>query len=352
MGDALGKLLKLLDQVLPFLETAPPWLRVWIYVLIGLNFATIAGVSISYLISKEKRAESESSTNFSIESPKKDEIIPLGDTGRWVVTGKFPVIPAEKDIKHEVEIQVMRLQDNGKGDNVTVPQDGAPPLISTVQGLWRSESVLFMGAGKYEVTAIARFGTGTDFKSVTVTCSDKSSGYRQSILDDRSHRGAPPIVWPQPGAVSFSQIEPQAIEFQAQFEQQYLKQNDLPAALETVNLALNLVEPLLPSAPNDYNLQNYRAYMLKNYAMIMRDMGKTEEATRSLDEAWKMFSAILEQFPKDPGAWNGLGSVAMLRGDPQMALQYIDQALKIEPNYSYAKQDKETVLAQLKKQAR
>ena len=118
-----------------------------------------------------------------------------------------------------------------------------------------------------------------------------------------------------------------------------------------MNLALNRVEPLLPGAPNDYNLQNYRAYMLKNYFMVMRDMGKTEEASWSLDEAGKMFSAIHEQFPKDPGAWNGLGSVAMLRGDPQMALQYIDQALFFAPDYAYAKQDRETVLAQLKKQA-
>jgi hypothetical protein len=52
----------------------------------------------------------------------------------------------------------------------------------------------------------------------------------------------------------------------------------------------------------------------------------------------------------DPSAWNGLGNIAMLKGNPQLALQYIDQAIQIEPGYADALRDREGVRRMLKAQ--
>lgn len=53
MSDAPSKFLNLLDHLLPFLAVCPPFLKIWIYVLILLNFITIAGVSVYYLRAKD-----------------------------------------------------------------------------------------------------------------------------------------------------------------------------------------------------------------------------------------------------------------------------------------------------------
>jgi len=60
---------------------------------------------------------------------------------------------------------------------------------------------------------------------------------------------------------------------------------------------------------------------------------------RSLLEAEKMFRAVLDQDPDDAGAWNGLGSVTGLRGEYRKALQYIEKALEIKPDYQEAQSD-------------
>ena len=344
MGDALNKLIRLLDQVLPFLVSAPPWLRVWVYALIILNFVTIAVVSVSYLISKQRGAQAETFEHFTIDNPADNAVIPLGETGSWMVAGKFPVIPADQNVKHEVLVEVLRLPGRER-----VTQDGSA-RISTALGAWRFESAKFAGAGSYEIVATAALGNASDFRSVDVSCTDKATAYRESIISDRQRRGAPPIAWPKAESVSLARIEAQLGALQNQFYQQYLVNNDLTQSLETVNVALNVVEPLLPTFPNDYNLQTFRAYMLKNYFMIMRDMGRQADANWSLEEAAKMFGALYEQNPNDANVWNGLGSVALLRGSPQMALQYIDQALFLQPGYPEALHDRELALAALKAQ--
>lgn len=344
MGDALGKLLKVLDQMLPFLDSAPPWLRTWIYLLIFLNFVTIAGASVSYLISRQQRSESESFKHFSIDTPVPNELIPLSDSGRWMIAGNFPIIPAGTDVKHDVQVEVLRYPDRDK-----VPQDGSA-RIATAGGAWRFEQAKFPGAGTYEIVATAVLGSETEFRTVRVSCTDKASAYRQSIITERQQRGAPPIAWPQAQNVASPLSIDQLATLQNDFYQHYFVENDLTASLETVNVALNAVEPLLPLFPDNYDLQNFRAYMLKNYAMIMRDTGHGVESKQALDEAAKMFAAVRQQKPEDPGAWNGLGSVAALQGNLQLALQYIDQALFLQPGYAEAQYDRQNVVNALKAQ--
>ena len=79
----------------------------------------------------------------------------------------------------------------------------------------------------------------------------------------------------------------------------------------------------------------------------MRNRGNVKEFQRALAEAEKMFEIIREQKPDDPGAWNGLGSVAILKGDPESAIMYIDRALELNPNYEAARHDREIAVRML-----
>jgi tetratricopeptide (TPR) repeat protein len=343
VGDALNKLIKLLDQLLPFLESAPTWLRIWVYALIVLNFVTIAGISVAYLISKQARQREATLERFTIDSPAHDELIPLSETNTWTVVGKFPIIPPGQNPQKAVQVDVLQLPGKEK-----VPQPGSPQI--TTEGRWFLYSAKFQGAGSYEIVATATLGDRSDSRSVQVRCKDKASAYRESIENDRKQRGAPPIAWPNAEDGSIPQIESRLGALQEQFYQQYFAKHDLPQSLETVNLALNVTEPLLPLFPNDYVLQSFRAYMLKNYALIMRDMGRQRDADRSIEEAAKMFGALYEQSPNDVSVLNGLGDMALWRGDPQTALQYIDKALFLEPGYQEARNDREVALAMIKAQ--
>jgi tetratricopeptide (TPR) repeat protein len=52
---------------------------------------------------------------------------------------------------------------------------------------------------------------------------------------------------------------------------------------------------------------------------------------------------MITERPLDESAWNGLGSIAAVRGDYAEALRYIDRALEINPGYTYAQQDRQSV---------
>ena len=345
MTDALNRLMKFLDQLLPFLESSPLWLKYWIYVLIFLNFATIAGLSVSYLISKQQRAEAGSLQYFSIDGPRDSEEIPLGDNRTWMLVGKFPVLTGDQELEHNVTVEVHKLP-----DREAIPQDGKA-RISTALGAWRFESAKFAGEGSYEIIATAFVGRNSLWREVIVKCRDKATAYRESIEKDRALRGAPKLAWAKPENISLDQIVNQLFDKQNEFEQRYIRDNDPAGALTTVNAALDLVEPVLPLFSDDFVLQDMRAYFLKDYGMIMlRNMGRIADGQRSLDEAGKMFAAVREQKPDDESAWNGLGSVALLRGDPRSALQYIDRALELRPDYPDALIDRQTAIEEIKKQ--
>ena len=118
-------------------------------------------------------------------------------------------------------------------------------------------------------------------------------------------------------------------------------------ALKIVFKTLDIVDPVLPIFPNDYDLQNFRAYSFNNYAMVSRDLGREDDFKNALSESERMFEAIRQQNPYDASAWNGLGTIALLRHDPRTALQYIDRALEIQPGYNEARQDRDLALRML-----
>lgn len=342
MAEEAGRFVGLLDQVFPFLQASPLWLKYWIYVLIFLNFLTLGGVAISYLMEKESgRREQSLKHHFSIDRPEDNQELPLGESQSWMLEGKFPVVTDGQDSGGivNIEIEVFKMP-----ERQSIRQTGRP-RISTINGLWRFEHAAFAGEGFYEIIATATIGKKSDWRLIKVKCTRKAAAYKRAIERDREYRGVSGLVVATPEEVSLPRLKQELHHMQSQFFELYPR--DLEGALQIVYKTLDVLDPILPIFPNDFYLQNVRAYTFKNYAMAMRHSNRHEEFERALKEAERMFEAIREQKPGDAGAWNGLGSVALLRKDPKKALQYIDEALVLMPDYLEAIHDRDIALKML-----
>lgn len=118
-------------------------------------------------------------------------------------------------------------------------------------------------------------------------------------------------------------------------------------ALALARATLKTLNRVCPLHPQDADLQLVRGYTHKNIAMALQRRGQPEGAEQALDEAWRTFSTAARERPGDAGAWNGMGSVCMLRGQLKQALRCIERALRLEPGYQAAIHDKAVVLAAL-----
>lgn len=116
--------------------------------------------------------------------------------------------------------------------------------------------------------------------------------------------------------------------------------NDTFGAQQIVKEAFDVLDHVEPQFPDNLFIKNVHAYMLKNNALLMKKLNRPDEVKKSLSESFEIFKTILDKDPVDAGAWNGLGNVYLLRGEPEKALHNIDKALEIDPNYSAALNDK------------
>jgi len=340
MAEESGKLIKALDQFLPFLASSPLWLKYWTYAIIFLNLLTVSGVAISYLVSKQAETASKLLTYFSIDRPLKGQKLPLAEGRAWMLEGKFPLLSdQEREKAADVAVEVFKLPDRRQ-----VPQDGRA-RVSTVSGLWRFESARFAEDGAYEIIATATMGGKRDFRTVSVECLDKGEAYKVAVDTARKSRGVPPLEPATRRDVSLPAVKRELQRLQEQFFTLYPRDPD--GAERVVERTLDVLDPVLPAFPDDHDLQNTRAYTYKNAAMLARSRNRPEEAERALKEAEQMFEAIRQQDPNDAGAWNGLGSVAALQGKPELALHFIDRALELAPSYEAAREDRLLVLQAL-----
>jgi hypothetical protein len=344
MGNEPNKFTQYLDQLMPFLESAPTWLKIWIYILIFLIFLTLAAISISYLVSKDKRITASSLKYFSVANPQNNGEIPLGETKTWILEGNYPVIEDDELAKTaKIEVEVFKT----KPERKEIKQSGKT-RISTIDGTWSFESAQFADEGLHEIIVSAFLGVRNVYRRLKVNCITKANLYRKAIEKDRQIRGARELLLANPEEVSLPVVHQELYKMQNDFFEHYPR--DLESSRVTISKTLEIVDRLLPLFPNDLYLQNVRAYTFKNYAMVMERLNRQNEFNRALDESEKMFKAIREQDPQDAGAWNGLGSVSLLRRDPQKALTYIDRALEINPNYKEALHDKNLALGMLEEQ--
>src|SRR3712207_6830589 len=96
--------------------------------------------------------------------------------------------------------------------------------------------------------------------------------------------------------------------------------------------------PQGPSPPHDTSRRDISLSTTRE-AEQLRELRREGEVARALLEAETMFKAVLDQKQNDAGAWNGIGSVLVMRGQPKEALFYIRQALALAPNYKDATHD-------------
>jgi hypothetical protein len=349
-SEGTNRFVRSLDQLLPFLTAAPHWLKSWIYILILLNFITAAGLAIFYLMGKETATEKQSMHSFAVLRPAQGEEIPLDASQSWMVVGTFPETTDPNLSKNaDVNVEVYKLP-----ERTAIPQPPGHKRISTAEGTWRYESAKFDGYGPYEIVATAYLNGENVFRSIQVTCSDKASVFRQSIEREKQFRTGANIETMSGGADLVPQVLQQFYAVQNQYFavipfNPTITDADLQKGLIYLNEGLDLLDSVLPTAPNNWELQNNRAYFLMHYADLTKKLNRPEESKASLSEAQLMFETIRQQQPMDPSAWNGLGDVYLVADQPQKALFYINRALEISSDYAAAQNDKrvaENMLAQ------
>jgi hypothetical protein len=115
-------------------------------------------------------------------------------------------------------------------------------------------------------------------------------------------------------------------------------------ALTLARTTMRTLNRACPRYPQDAALQLTRGYCHKNIAMALQRMGRGDEANLSLEQADRTFRTAVVERPGDAGAWNGLGSVAALRGQLRQALRHVDKALKLKPSYPAALEDRRQLL--------
>jgi TIR domain/Tetratricopeptide repeat len=118
-------------------------------------------------------------------------------------------------------------------------------------------------------------------------------------------------------------------------------------ALDLARATMRTLNRVCPRYPQDADLQLTRGYCHKNIGMALQRLGRADAAEAALDAAERTFRTAVSERPKDAGAWNGLGSVAALRGQYRQALRHVDKALRLAPGYPAALHDRAQLLAAL-----
>ena len=140
---------------------------------------------------------------------------------------------------------------------------------------------------------------------------------------------------------------PQAKQELYEMQLGYFDLLDNKKAAEALELAQKIqayLNRVLPLYPQDSELKVTRGYLFKNEAMALMRLGRYDQSEAALDEGELIFRTMIDERPRDAGAWNGLGSVTAVRGNYEEALGYIDRALEIMPGYSAAIRDREQIL--------
>lgn len=137
----------------------------------------------------------------------------------------------------------------------------------------------------------------------------------------------------------------------AEMEARYFRliEQNPAKALNVARQTLSVLDDQMPRYPQDTYLQLVRGYFLKNEAMALRDMGDSVGFKISLDKAEQVFNTMQDESKMHlASACNGIGSVELLRQHFKEAVQWIDRALELMPNYGAALHDREIALAYLK----
>jgi tetratricopeptide (TPR) repeat protein len=113
-----------------------------------------------------------------------------------------------------------------------------------------------------------------------------------------------------------------------------LEQGQNPAsALDVAQRTFVLLNRATPLYPGDIFLQASRGYTHKNLAIALFDLERDDEANAHLADADRVFSTLTEEFPNDPSAWDGKGSIEFMKGNVEEARRCFERALELKPDY-------------------
>src|SRR4051812_7902613 len=245
-----------LDQLLPFLEAAPSWFKIWIYVLVGLICVTLAAGSVFYLQTKLRAGEKRSFESFKILTPQDGDELPISGPGSWLIRGTFPVFDAvdggnRDDVRLAAKVEsLLNLE--------PIPQKDGRVDGPTADGFWRA-IVILPGEGRYRIVVAAQLGKQQVVREVTVACPGKVSALARRMERDRTTRGAGQLPHIPPPVVNLNAVKRNLYEFQSRFFEA-LEQSNFDSALSVVTEALDVIDPALLSQPDDLEIQNFRAY--------------------------------------------------------------------------------------------
>jgi tetratricopeptide (TPR) repeat protein len=118
-------------------------------------------------------------------------------------------------------------------------------------------------------------------------------------------------------------------------------------ALEAAQRVLAALDRVSPLYPGDVDLQIHRGYEEKNCAIALEDLGRDDDAQRALERSDVVFSTLLEEYPENPSAWDGKGSIVWMRGQMRESLPYFERALELDPDYAAARINRDNVMRAL-----
>ena len=122
-----------------------------------------------------------------------------------------------------------------------------------------------------------------------------------------------------------------------------LEAGDVAAALDVAQRTLATLDRISPLYPDDVYLQAVRGYTHKNCAIALLDLGRDADASERLDASDRVFTTLLDEYPDDPLAADGKGSVLATRGQLTESLPYFERALELKPDFLEARYNRDAV---------
>lgn len=154
------------------------------------------------------------------------------------------------------------------------------------------------------------------------------------------------IILPFAEDISLPQASYELYEMQSRYFA-LLESGNAADALEMAQKTQTYLDRVLPLYPQDQELKMTRGYIYKNEAMALINLRRYKESESALNKGETVFHTMLDEKPRDASAWNGLGSIEAVRGNFEKAHKYVDEALKIQPDYKDAWNDHDEILRRL-----
>jgi hypothetical protein len=154
------------------------------------------------------------------------------------------------------------------------------------------------------------------------------------------------LILPTRGSEPLSRVEEELGRLEQEFWGRH-NAGESADALDTAQRTLAMLDRVSPLYPQAVFLQIMRGYSHKNRAIELFALERDEEARGELDASDRVFTTLVEEFPEEPAAWDGKGSVLAMQGHLEESLPYFDRAIVIKPDYWQPRENRKNILAEL-----